>query len=56
MDSVDHYIMELTTKRDAALNVFDGVIAYVTNMREQHRLAVEEVDKQQLLVVPCGRS
>jgi hypothetical protein len=49
MDSIDHYVMELKTKRDAALAVFDGAIAYVTNMREQLRLAVEEVDKQQRL-------
>jgi septal ring factor EnvC (AmiA/AmiB activator) len=49
MDSIDHYIMELTNKRDAALNVFDGAIAYVTNMREQLRLAAEELDKQQRL-------
>jgi septal ring factor EnvC (AmiA/AmiB activator) len=49
MDSIDHYVMELKTKRDAALAVFDGVIAYVTNMREQLTLAVEEVDKQQRL-------
>jgi hypothetical protein len=47
MDSIDHYVMELTTKRDAALAVFDGVIAYVTNMREQLRLAAEDLDKQQ---------
>jgi hypothetical protein len=49
MDSIDHYVMELTNKRDAALNVFDGAIAYVTNMREQLKLAAEELDKQQRL-------
>jgi hypothetical protein len=49
MDTLDGFVAELTNKRDAALNVFDGVIAYVTNMREQLRLAAEEVDKQERL-------
>jgi hypothetical protein len=49
MDSIDHHVMELTNKRDAALNVFDGVIAHVKNMREQLTLAAEELDKQQRL-------
>jgi hypothetical protein len=49
MDSIDHYVMELTTKRDAALTVFDGVIAHVKSTREQLRLAAEELDKQQRL-------
>jgi hypothetical protein len=41
--------MELKTKRDAALAVFDGAIAYVTNMRDALKFAVEELDRQQRL-------
>ena len=49
MDTLDGFAAELTNKRDAALNIFDGVIAHVKSIRDQLTLAAAELDKQQRL-------
>jgi hypothetical protein len=43
MDSIDHYVMEAETKRDAALTVFDNFIGYLKQIHgEIVRIAAEK--------------
>jgi hypothetical protein len=49
MDSIDHYIMEVGTKRDAALNVFDNFAAYLKQIHgEVLRIAAEKEATERL--------
>jgi hypothetical protein len=50
MDSIDGFIVEVTTKRDAALTVFDNLVGYLKQIHGEIVRIAAEKDAQERLV------